>query len=216
LYDTREVSEYDTGDGYEGRYGNYNKADWEEGDSSTTIKELRDAEGEYIDCDRFFPEDKDFLDEDWTAALGEPASEEYEGNLGNESATRETTYHTSVLVFWPSKMHAGTMTSLGCEEYSLETLMDVLDELEEEERSITPDDLPFGVGSAREWLNSAIRQECTASGPRLARSMYAPGTDKRLLAMQGMAKLGSSDDVIKLLKTFTPLLTASPELIKVR
>jgi hypothetical protein len=45
--------------------------------------------------------------------------------------------------------------------------------------------------------------------------MYAPGTDKHLLAMQGMAKLGSSDDVINLLKTFKPLLMATPELIKV-
>jgi hypothetical protein len=40
--------------------------------------------------------------------------------------------------------------------------------------------------------------------------------ETRLLAMQGMAKLGSSDDVISLLKTFQPMLQASPDLMQVR
>jgi hypothetical protein len=203
------VSEYDIG-GYQSSYRgfDYNACEWEEGDSSTTIKELRDAKGEYISQEGFSPEDEDFMDKEWSETLGDPTREEYEGNLGNESATRETTYKTAVLVLWPTTLHTAMMLSLGREEYSLDSLMALL----EDDGSIKGD-LPLGAGSAREWLDSAIRHERSNwEDNRYPGSACLP---QQLLAMQGMIKLGSSEDVVKLLKTFTPLLDAS-EMIQVR
>ena len=64
-----------------------------------------------------------------------------------------------------------------------------------------------------------IRQECrpVAASPYRynGHGHLAPASRAELLAMQAMAKMGTADDVLKLLKSFKLLQTASADLIKV-
>jgi hypothetical protein len=206
----------------------YQYCEWEQDEASTTITELRNAAGGAFDGEDIEPEDEEFLIENWEDHLGKPKSEEIDGYLGLETVTRTTTYHTSVLVFWPVKAHAETMLSLGHSMYSLQSLVKVL----QEDGSIFPGDLPLGITSGREWLDRAIKWEL-AGGEEEGEEALSPlvslnhtsdadgqeehgSSEARLLAMQGMAKLGSSDDVISLLKTFKPMCKVSADVIKVR
>jgi hypothetical protein len=175
--------------------------DWEYSDATTTIHELRDSKGNPIELSENGLETDywEFLHEDWCDDFGDPFSDEWEDYLGQSPLTRDQLYGAHVLVFWPIKEHAEIMLSIGHDQYSLQSLVGVLQEGGD-------CDLPPGLSSAREWLDRAIKAELPG---------WHRGLDSRLLAMQGMAKLGSSDDVISLLKTFKPMLQASPDVIQV-
>jgi hypothetical protein len=207
----------------------YQYCEWEQDEASTTITELRNAAGVVFNGEDIEPEDEEFLIENWEDHLGKPKSEEIDGYLGLETVTRTTTYHTSVLVFWPVKAHAETMLSLGHSMYSLRSLVEGL----QEDGSIFPGDLPLGITSGREWLDRAIKWELAGGEEEEREEALSPlvslkhmsdssereehgSSEARLLAMQGMAKLGSSDDVISLLKTFKPMRKVSADVIKVR
>jgi hypothetical protein len=176
--------------------------DWEESHTTTALHELRDSKGNSIKIDGLGLKTCywEFLHEDWCDDLGDPFSDEWD-YLGQSPLTRDQLYGAHVLVFWPIKRHAEIMLSIGHDQYSLQSLVGAL----QDGGDIKPCDLPTGMSSAREWLDRAIKAELP--GWRIRES--------RLLAMQGMAKLGSSDDVINLLKTFKPMLQASPDVIKV-
>lgn len=181
--------------------------DWQELSCSTTVEGLRDSEGKYMGLRRLSVGEEDLLDVDWTESV-EPVKEDYHGN------ERVTIYRPSVLVFWPTKMHAANMLSLECEEYSLKSLVGMLGE----EGDISPFALPPGITSPRDWLDSAIKHECSGSKDSFYYCSHNYSRmSKRVLAMQGMARLGNSnEDVFNLLKTFRPLLDASPsEIIEV-
>jgi hypothetical protein len=127
----------------------------------------------------------------------------WQGYLGNEGATRDRTYSTSVLVFWPRSLHLSNMMQWNVPDYGLAALASKLND----GGTVAKKDLPPGVKTAKAWVQAVLDK---------IRGMQAPrGKDlSGALTVLATVQQPDKEQLAKLLELIRPVLDAGPELEK--